>query len=187
MIKRKNFLLSLLLLPYLVWPLLYVIGIPVVLLGGDFAPFGEALVAAVGITAVYTFGIVIWGVPYTLFAISFLFWSKNKSIKKTYSALIGSPLILAFIAVAVVMIIGLFHRFSPGKVPLLADWQNLGLISLHGAVLCLVYGYILVGIGIVGYRLFDHLKFFKSESETPQSMSGLDTIPSGNNFKNGAS
>ena len=199
MIKRQYFLLSLLLLPYLawviaavfslflVWPLLYAIGIPVSLLGGDLTGISEALVATVKITSAYTFGVAIWGMPYTLFAIIFLIWSRNKSIKRTYTALILSPIILALIAIAVVMLLGFLHRLSPDELPLLEDWQSLQIISLRAAVICLVFGYILVGIGIVGYRLFDYRKLFINESEIPRSISGSDTIPSGDNFKDGAS
>ena len=199
MIRRKSFLLSLLLLPYLIWmiaaafslflivPILYAIAIPILLLGGELAPIGEVLGAIVRIAAAYTFGITTWGVPYALFASVFLFWSRNKSIKKIGSALICSPIILASIAVAVVMILDLFPRFSPRIIRSVEDWQDLQLISFRGVVICLAYGYILVGIGIVGYRLLDRRKFFKSESDNPQSIPASDTIPSSDNFRNGAS
>jgi len=85
------------------------------------------------------------------------------------------------------MIIGLLHRLSPSEVPLLEDWQSLGLILLGVAVGCLAYGYVLVGIGIAGYRLFDYLKFFISEAELPPRLSDLDTVPSDDNLKNGSS
>ena len=172
---------------FLIWPLLYGIAIPVVLLGGDFAPIGEVLVAMLGTAAVYTFGITSWGLPYALFAILFLSWSRNKSIKMTSLGLICSPIIIAFMAVAVVMLLWLFPRFAPRIIQSLEGWQKLQVFSFRTAIICLVYGYILVGGGAVGYRLLDHFKFFKSETEAPQNMSGADTNPLGNHSTKGMS
>ena len=127
MIKPKTFLLSLLLLPYLawvvaavfslilIWPLIYTIGILVSFLTEDIPILGKSLGVLYSFILVYVFGIVYWGVPYTLFAIGFFLWSKNKSSKKTYSTLLYSPLLLAFIPVVGLMSLGLFSIAS-GKI-----------------------------------------------------------------------
>jgi len=199
MMKPKTFLLLQLLLPYLIWimaavfslfliwPLIYTIGIPISFLTEGIPILGKFLGALYSFVLAYVFGIVFWGVPYTLFAVGFFFWSKNKSTKKTYSALLYSPLLLAFIPAVGLMILGLFSRIISGKIPPLEDWKNLGLISLLGAALCLIYGYIFVGVGMAGYKLFDYLKLFKSESEISKDISDLDTIPSSDNIKSEAS
>ena len=175
--KPKTFLQSLLLLPYLIWivaaifsmfliwPLLYTIGIPIAFLAEGIPILGKILGAVYGFIVAYVFGVVFWGLPYTLFAAGFFLWSKNKSTERTYSALIYSPLVLALISAAGIMIVALAFRFASGKFPPLEDWRNLGLISLSGAALCLIYGYLFVGFGIVVYRLFIHRKLLKNESE----------------------
>src|SRR5688572_30295948 len=131
--KPRTFLLSLLLLPYLIWVaatvfslflvwiLIYTIGI--------IPGVGNLLLGVYGFSTVYSFGIVFWGVPYTIFALGFFLWSKNKSSKKTYSTLLYSPLLLACIAAAAIMIFGAAFRLASGKFPPLEDWKNLGLIS----------------------------------------------------------
>lgn len=194
MIKPKTFLLSLLLLPYLVWvvaavfsliliwPLIYTIGIPISFLTESIPILGKSFGLLYSFILAYVFGIVFWGLPYTLFVIGFFFWSKNKSTKKTYSSLLYSPLLLALIPVVGLMSLGLFSIAS-GKTLPLENWRNLGLISLLGVALCLIYGYIFVGLGMAGYKLFDFLKLLKSESEISQDISGLDIPPSDDNFK----
>jgi len=195
MMKPKTFLVSLLLLPYLIWvmaavfslfliwPLIYTIGIPISFLTEGIPILGKFLGALYSFVLAYVFGAVFWGAPYTLFVIGFFFWSKNKSTQKTYSSLLYSPLLLGFIAAVGLMILGLIFRFASGKIPPLEDWKNLGMISLPGAALSLIYGYIFVGVGIAGYKLFDFLKLLKSESEISQDISDLDTIPSSDNSK----
>jgi hypothetical protein len=177
MMKAKTFLQSLLLLPYLVWvaaavfsmvliwPLLYTIGIPIAFLAEDIPILGKIFGALYGFIIAYVFGVVFWGLPYTLFAAVFFLWSKNKSTEKTYSALLYSPLVLALISAVGIMIVALAFRFMSGKFPPLEDWRNLGLISLSGAALCLIYGYLFVGVGAVGYRLCIRRKLLKNETE----------------------
>ncbi|GEM_PF-2023748 len=179
--KPKSFLLFLLLLPYLIWvmgaifsliliwPLIYTVGllfalvtevIPVLSVLGKF--FG----AMYFFILIYVFGIVFWGVPYTLFSIVFLFWSKNKSTKKIYASLFYSPLLLAFIVSVGLMMLGLISRSAFGRILSLEDWKNLGLLALLGATLFLIYGYAFVGIGMAGYKYFDSRKLFKSETDS---------------------
>jgi hypothetical protein len=172
--KPKTFLLSLLLLPYLIWVLaaifsFFLIWILIYTIG-LIPGVGDILVALGGFAGVYVGGFIIAGIPYTLFVIVFFFWSKNKSAQKTYSVLFYSPIFLALITSVGITIVGLAFRLVAGKIPPLEDWRNFGLISLLGSALCLVYGYIFVGIGMAGYKLFDHLKLFKKETETQEDI-----------------
>lgn len=172
----------------LIWPLIYIIGIPVALLTEGIPSPGilsQFLGGLYFFILIYVFGIVFWGIPYTLFVIGFFLWSKNKSIQETYSALQRSPLILALITALGFMVLGLVGRFASGKILSLEDWKNLGLISLLGVALCLIYGYIFVGLGMAGYKLSDFLKL-RSESETSHDISDLDILPTVDNSKNEA-
>jgi len=191
--KTKNYLLSLLSLPYLawviaaiislilVWPLLYTVGFLITYLA-EFIPILNDLLYFYSVIyflmLVYVFAIVLWGVPYTFFAISFLFWSKNKSIKSMYSVLFYSPFLLAAMSVVELSIVGLISSLLSWKMPSLEDWKSFGLISLLGITLCLLYGYFFVGTGMAGYKLLDILKLFKNESEAPQTSTLLETTSS---------
>ena len=75
------------------------------------------------------------------------------------------------------MILGLTFSLADGKLPPLEDWRNLGLISVLAAALCLLYGYLFVGAGAIGYKLLHFLKLIKGESEVSQDASDLGTIP----------
>jgi hypothetical protein len=180
MMRAKTFLQSLLLLPYLVWviaavfsmiliwPLLYTIGIPIAFVAEGMPILGKILGVVYGSIIVYVFGVVFWGLPYTFFATVFFFWSKNKSTQKTYSALIYSPLVLALISAAGIMILALAFRFASGKIPPLEDLRNLRLISLSGAALSLIYGYLFVGFGVAVYKFFMRRKLLKNEAEAQE-------------------
>ncbi|MBX3038923.1 MAG: hypothetical protein KF758_18575 [Anaerolineales bacterium] len=181
--KPKSFLLSILFLPYLIWVLavifsLFLVWILIYTIG-LIPGVANLLLALYAFAAVYAGGGIFAGIPYTFFVVGFLFWSKNKSEKNIYSALIYSPLIVAFISALVLITIGLISRFASGIFPPMKDLINLGQISLFGVVLILIYGYILVGVGIVGYKTFDSRKWLKRDNEAPQD--ALDNIPTKNN------
>src|SRR5688572_2681576 len=120
-----------------IWPLIYSIGI--------IPGVAQILVAMYGVGSALVLGIVFWGVPYTVFVVAFLLWSRKKSVQKTSSALLYAPPFLALICSPGLMILGLTFSLADGKLPPLEDWRNLGLISVLAAALCLLYGYLFVG------------------------------------------
>lgn len=196
--KPKSFLQLLLLLPYLawiiaalfslvlIWPLIYTVGIFLIPLFTKVFPFlGWFFGILYGFMLAYVFSIVFWGAPYTLLVIGLFIWSKNKSTKQTYKALLYSPCLLAVFTATGLLIVFLFFRtYSRIQVPL-EDWRNIGFISLLAASLCLIYGYLFVGLGIAGYKSLEFLKMLKSENEITQDVSSLITAT--DNFKNGSS
>jgi len=168
-VKAKTFLLVTLLLPYIVWVIAAIYSLiliwPLIYTVGLIPGVAQILGAIYGVGFAFVIGIVFWGVPYTVFAIIFFFWSKNKPVQKIYSTLLYSPMMLALMSSIGIMILGLAFRLAAGKIPSLEEWKNLGLISLLGAGLCLLYGYFFVGAGVVGYKLLKHLKLVKDNME----------------------
>jgi len=159
--KPKTLLLSLLFLPYLIWA----IAIPFMAL-----PTKSILQGIVNdFSIVYTLGIVFWGIPYTILVIGVLLWSRKKSAKEVYGVLSQSPLWLALITVAELLIVYLYWvltseiRFSP-----LEDLGNLVVYSFVAMFTIFIYGYVFVFLSKGVYRVFEHLKWIKDEEEVSQ-------------------
>jgi hypothetical protein len=154
--KSKSLLLALLLLPYLVWVAL----VPFVAIQTN---SGLRQVVA-GLSILYTFGIIFWGLPYTLLVVGLLFWSRNKSAKEVYSVLSHAPLWLTLITVAELLIVYLYWlltskiRFSP-----LEDLGNLVVYSFITMFATFIYGYAVVFLSKGVYRVFERLKWIKDE------------------------
>ncbi len=154
--KPKTLLLLLLFLPYLIW----VIAIPFVAL-----PTKSTLQGIItGFSIVYTLAIVFWGIPYTVLVIGVLFWSRKKSAKEVYAILSQSPLWLALLTVAELLIVYLYWvltseiRFSP-----LEDLGNLLVYSFVAMFVIFIYGYAFVFLSKAVYRAFERRKWLKDE------------------------
>jgi glucan phosphoethanolaminetransferase (alkaline phosphatase superfamily) len=174
--KPKTLLLALLFLPYLIWT----IAIPFMAL-----PTTSTLQGIVtGFSIVYTFGIVFWGIPYTILVIGVLFWSRKKSAKEVYAVLSQSPLWLALITVVELLIVYLYWvltskiRFSPVE-----DLGNLVVYSFVAMFAIFIYGYAFVFLSKGVYRAFERLKWIKDEEGISHDASSSDIESSMRNFK----
>jgi len=174
--KSKTLLLSLLFLPYLIWA----VAIPFMAL-----PTKSILQGIVtGFSIVYTLGIVFWGIPYTVLVIGVLFWSRKKSAKEIYAVLSQSPLWLALITVAELLIVYLYWvvtsevRFSP-----LEDLGSLVVYSFVAMFAIFIYGYIFVFLSKGIYKAFERLKWIKDDGGISQDTSSYSPGSSTSNFK----
>jgi hypothetical protein len=81
---------------------------------------------------------------------------------------------ISFVAEAIpalgLLLVSLLFRIASGIIPPVEDWKNLELISLLGATLSRVYGYIFMELSMAGYKLFDFLTLFKGESEISEGI-----------------
>ncbi len=117
-----------------------------------------------GFSIVYTLAIVFWGIPYTVLVIGVLFWSRKKSAKEVYAILSQSPLWLALLTVAELLIVYLYWvltseiRFSP-----LEDLGNLLVYSFVAMFVIFIYGYAFVFLSKAVYRAFERRKWLKDE------------------------
>lgn len=95
----------------------------------------------------YTFGAIIWFIPYTLLAIGLLVWSRRKPIGAVYRMAVRSPLFLAALMSLVAIVISI-DSGGIGEIlkNALQPFLLLGSFSL-------IFGYICVGIAIGLYKL----------------------------------
>jgi len=176
LMKPKTLLLTLLFLPYLIW----VIALPFMALPTKSTVLGILTVFSI----VYTFGVIFWGIPYTILVIAVLFWSRKKSAKDVYAVLSQSPLWLALITVAELLIVYLYEvltseiRFSP-----LEDLGNLVVYSFVAMFAILIYGYVFVFLSKGIYRAFERRKWIKDEEGISQDSSSFDIESPSSNFK----
>jgi hypothetical protein len=104
--------------------------------------------------SIYTIGIVIWILPYTILAVSLWIWSKGKPADKTARSFAFSPLIMA-ILVAVEM--GFFSIL----------WGGEGVSSDFGASvaaiggLAIPFGYLIIGMVAGIYKLFSRIHLIR--------------------------
>ena len=102
---------------------------------------------------VYGFGIVFWGIPYTVLLVGFLIWSKNKSWQKIYQVTAYLPLALssfgyalAFILYPILVVPSMVNsQFDLGEA--LSVAVNLAWYATIAGVTILIYGYFFVGLG----------------------------------------
>jgi glucan phosphoethanolaminetransferase (alkaline phosphatase superfamily) len=174
--KPKTLLLSLLFLPYLIWA----IAIPFMAL-----PTKSILQGIViGFSIVYTFGIIFWGIPYTILIIGVLFWSRKRSAKEIYGILSQLPLGLALITVAELLVVFLYLGLnSEIRFSLLEDLGNLVVYSFTAMFTIFIYGYIFVFLSKGVYKVFEHLQWIKNEAGISQDTSSYSSESSTNNLK----
>lgn len=145
--KTKIFLLTLLLLPYLFWTITLPISLSTEIPIDNF-PILDTISSLIFIfSLIYMSSIVFWGLPYTIFSLGVLIWSKNKSSEDIYRTLIYSPVSLAGIASMGTFITLIFFWVIHSN-------QNVFFNNLFGSILFafasaiinLVFGYFFVGI-----------------------------------------
>ena len=103
----------------------------------------------------YTFGILLWFIPYTLLAIGLWIWSKDKATAKLSKTAITAPLLLVFLMLIESVLVSLpfesitdFTETLPGQTVLLAGFS-------------LVVGYLCVGIAMGIYKLLQMKGFIQ--------------------------
>jgi len=107
----------------------------------------------------YVFGILIWGIPYSLLAITLGIWSRNQEPQKTAKVFAVTPLILATLVTAQAAILFLFDG------GLLST--DFGSMVLMLSILSIIYGYIIIGFVAGTYKLLSRVGFIHIEEEHP--------------------
>jgi hypothetical protein len=157
--NRKTLLLVLLGLPYLIW----LVAIPLSGMQSDSVVFSLAS----GLSFVYLFGIIFWGIPYTTLVIGMLFWSRNKSAKEVYNGLSQFPLWLALVALVEFLIVFLYWELTSGNQVSLLEFVEgfFGTIgySLMAMFGIFIYGYAFVFVSKGIYRVVERQNWFKDQ------------------------
>ncbi len=155
--KTQTFVRLSLLFPYFLWAVLT--GFMVVL--SEVFPESESLPILSGIITisfVYSFGILVWGIPYTILALVLWIWSKGKTLRTMTRVFALSPLMMA-VVVAIVMTILLGRNGGASS--------DIGESILALGAFSLVYGYGTIGIVAGIYKLLRMGNFIQPEKEIP--------------------
>ena len=101
----------------------------------------------------YTFGIILWFIPYTILAVGMWIWSRNKSTKTLYKLVMLAPVLLSVLMLIEVVLVSLpvgsvteLTKDLPSQAALVGGFS-------------LVFGYLCVGIafGVFKFLQGKHL------------------------------
>ena len=157
--KPQNILRSLLLIPYVAWGIALLLSCQVFIPAENSHTTFAFFDILVGVVSFYTIGIFLWGIPYTILAVGLLLWSINKPALTIYKLFFFSPFLLSILMVCEIALIS----FWPPQVPSFESIMEF-LSSIPVVVIpSLIFGYGLVGIGIIIYRIIKHKNLVKAE------------------------
>jgi len=128
---------------------------------GDSVTFGDAILMFL---LFYVLGIFFWLFPYILLALILFLFSYITNVKTILRLLVLSPIAMALLTVAVIVILGMggsdpmTNYLSSGELE--RDWYIFILIVAGLAVL---WGYLCVGIGYGTYTVLQYLGAIKDE------------------------
>lgn len=161
--KPKNFLRLTLLLPYILWGICLLI---FYLTSQITSAVWDILLMPFRI---YTFGIILWFIPYTLLALGLLIWSRNKSTKAIYRIYSISPILLLIFMILESIVISMnTGEMVDGMKSTLASSLSLGVLSL-------IFGYVCVGIGAGLNKFLQANNFIKEETIINNELSSSET------------
>jgi len=161
-IKAKNLLRALLLFPYFVWGIAALFSGLVYGAADDTQSLNIVLDALEGAAAVFSFGIIIWGIPYTTLVVGLFFWSRKKPAPAFYKAITFSPILLSIlITVEIVVLISLGS-------PSFAKVECGFAYALIASIPTLVIGYLFVGVATFIFKTMHRMNLIRTETESDQ-------------------
>ena len=160
--KPQNLLRLLLLIPYLAWGIaLLFVSLISASAGNSEAP-NAILEAITGVASIYTIGIVLWGIPYTILTVGLLLWSINKPAPTIYKVFVFSPFLLSMLTVVEIALIS----FWPPQAPSLEGSMDFLSYLLITVIPTLIFGYAFVGVGSIIYKALQRLNLKRTEAES---------------------
>jgi hypothetical protein len=155
--KKPTFIRLSLLAPYVLWVIFtgLIFAMSVVFPSSESFPIVSGVIA---ISFVYSFGILVWGIPYTLLALGLWIWSRGKSADTMTRVFALSPVFLAILIAAFGLV--LIWRDSNS----LSDIGE-GMLALGG--IAIAFGYGTIGVVFIAYRVLRAGKFIVPEGEIP--------------------
>ena len=166
--KPQTYLRLSLLLPYLLWAIMFSLTQLQEGSGESSPPGGATEFLNLGwLTAVYLVGIFLWFLPYTVLALGLFVWSRNRQANAIVRVFALAPLLLAAL---ILLEINILSIISGGLDSYLSGSGLQELMALNGLaiVFTLVAGYFCVGIGFGLYKLLQSLKIIKEAETKPR-------------------
>ncbi len=144
-----------LLVPYLLWGIAVISALTLVPLINASIGSGAGINLLLTPILIYAYGVVIWGIPYTLLATGLWVWSRNKNTQNIVRTFALAPIMLAMLTTIEMLAV-------------VVDWSNIGTglsqvstdfgASVAGVIgLALAYGYFCIGMTWVTYRVYKQL------------------------------
>lgn len=152
--KPQILLRVFLLIPYFAWGIGLLFTSLVSATASNLSTINTFFEAIIGVVSIYTIGIVIWGIPYTILAVGLLLWSINKPAQIIYKVFVFSPLLLSILTAVEIALIS----FWPPQV--LSIEGLMGFLSslLVSIIPILIFGFVFVGVGSILYKSVRHLQ-----------------------------
>jgi hypothetical protein len=194
--KRRTFYHISLSLPYLA--LILSGALTYFTVGFDFYGFGEPPGILLGSVIFFSFTAIVWGPLYTWMVVAILYWGRGKSTDEIRNMYLLSPVLLACAmgipALLVnapysggMLLLGLLYMNRMDFITqiLLKDYQqeqllSAGLAWAFMAAICIVVGYVFVGIVLMIEKMMKRRDFFKEEEDgdnrTNTPTSALDVV-----------
>lgn len=158
--KPQTFFRFALLVPYILWGIGLLVTLSLSAMGDELSETWNFILTPV---AYYTFGIVLWFLPYTILAIGLGVWAKNKSVNSLRNMALTAPFlffVLMFIEIIVV------------NLPVTSATESMSAIaeqSLAIGIISLLYGYLCVGIAFGVFKFLQYKNLLAIE--VPPSLS----------------
>jgi hypothetical protein len=151
--NTRTYLRLSLLTPYLLW--LTLAGI-LFLINRSSSPMESGTVSDVilGAAYIYTIGIGIWILPYTLLAVGLWIWSKGKPADKTARLFAFSPLIMAILVAVEMGILSILWGGGGAS-------SDFGASMLAIGGLAILFGYLIIGMVAGMYKLFSRIHIIR--------------------------
>lgn len=110
----------------------------------------------------YTFGILVWFIPYTILAVGMWIWSRGKSTSTLYKLALLAPILLSALMFVEVVLVSLpaasvaeFAKDLPGQSALVGGFS-------------LAFGYLCVGIAMGIFKLLQSKNLINEETTLSQ-------------------
>lgn len=159
--KPQNLLRSLLLIPYFAWGITLLFVSLVSASAGNSQTPNAFFDVIMGVASIYTIGIVIWGIPYTILALGLLLWSINKPATTIYKVFVFSPFLLSILMIVEIALIS----FWPPQAPSLEELMDFLSYILIATIPTIIFGYGFIGAGNIIYKAMKHLNLIRTEGE----------------------
>lgn len=158
--KTQTFIRLSLLFPYILW---VIFASFMVVASEIFSASSQPIVSGmITILFMYVFGIVVWGIPYTILALGLWIWSYKKSASTMAKMFAFSPLMMAvLVSIGMYIILGTVDGVS----------NDFGASILALGAFSLAYGYGTIGMVAGIYKLLRMGNFIQPENEIPPTPS----------------
>jgi hypothetical protein len=161
--KPQTLLRLSLIIPYLLWGISTIIMLVVNSVNTTAIDSNSIISALIYVPILYAFGIVIWGIPYTLLAVGLWLWSRGKSIQKAIKVFALAPIMLAILIAIEISAFSInWSDMGAGFSQNAADF-GASILAMGG--LAIVFGYLSIGVVTGIYKVLTMLNFIKKETE----------------------